>query len=527
MDHLSNWVAGGAILGLLTACWGHIKNIGWKIASTLIQRAELGDGGVHVLNHMLRNYKMSSVYDKTYDTNTTYLYNDTHKDLIYGHVPFEHLGGKMLIFWNGWFPILFNTTQKTEKKNDNNGSSPAQAATVSVTYLRGTWNLDKVYGLAVNEYNESGWNWELINNRKISRFCVWHIPSFDDDGSEKKAGNGKQTIMSTNLPWWQQDSNRILHYTRDKIGFARSEDNKALDRLIFPDNVMGAIQEIKLWRDNREWYKKKGIPWKRGWLLYGVPGSGKTSLVRAFAEDLDMPVFVYNLSELGNFGFQKHWLNMQSSAPCIALIEDIDNVFHGRVNVANRMPGMMSMMARHRMKKKKPVVIPFGAPETKNDDSEHNFDDEEFSYGGLTFDVLLNMLDGIDRSEGIFTVITTNHIDQIDEALGRPQIDNVGNQTFVSTRPGRIDRAIELKHMQPGHKKIMAQRILSEYNKELSELLVAVDREGEEVKETPAQFQDRCTQIALKCFWEEQNKKKEEIREPNVGIKALANITLE
>ena len=39
-----------------------------------------------------------------------------------------------------------------------------------------------------------------------------------------------------------------------------------------------------------------GIPWRRGYLFYGPPGSGKTSLVTALAGRLHKSIYVVNLS---------------------------------------------------------------------------------------------------------------------------------------------------------------------------------------------------------------------------------------
>ena len=78
-------------------------------------------------------------------------------------------------------------------------------------------------------------------------------------------------------------------------------------------------------------------------MLYGPPGTGKTALARAFAEDLNMPIYVFNLAEMSNHELMRVWSEMQVNVPCIALIEDIDNVFNGRENVA-RKHGMMPMM---------------------------------------------------------------------------------------------------------------------------------------------------------------------------------------
>jgi hypothetical protein len=71
-----------------------------------------------------------------------------------------------------------------------------------------------------------------------------------------------------------------------------------------------------------------------------LQGTGKTAL----AEDLDLPIFVYSLADMSNFSLMRNWMEMRASTPCIALIEDVDNVFHGRTNVAHglhRDPGTL------------------------------------------------------------------------------------------------------------------------------------------------------------------------------------------
>ena len=131
----------------------------------------------------------------------------------------------------------------------------------------------------------------------------------------------------------------------------------------------------------------------------------------------------------------------------------------------------------------------------------------------LTFDCLLNCLDGVERSDGIFTVVTTNDISKIDPALGQPRKLPNGEVEFISTRPGRVDKAVELGHMENADKKRMARRILGGYEKQYLEMLNFVDK-FPDLPETPAQFQERCSQIALKCFWVE--KQAEESVRPSV-----------
>jgi hypothetical protein len=144
------------------------------------------------------------------------------------------------------------------------------------------------------------------------------------------------------------------------------------------------------------------------------------------------------------------------------------------------------------------------APKKKDDDESQHRN----PFTPLTFDCLLNCLDGVERTDGIFTVISTNDIGKVDPALGQPRKLPDGTTEFISTRPGRIDKAVELTFMEPGDKKLMAKRILGEFPDQYLEMLEFIDKYPD-LQESPAQFQERCGQIALACFWKEQQREAE------------------
>ncbi|OWK37944.1 AAA family ATPase [Fimbriiglobus ruber] len=480
----STWlVAGaGATLGVFAGMWDKVKAFAWRGMNLFVQRIEVPSHPAHeaITAYLIANYQRSRNYDRMYGASWEF-----QRDGRYGLIPFEQFGNRTLILWNGWFPFLFANQQEQKAaagkgNNDSHGSSATKIYS-TLTFLRGTLDVEKILSAACAVRNAISWAAEEAEQETKTRFVIHHVPKRGDKDDDSDYG-------SNGLAWYQQGTFRLLAHSPDQLGKRPTANGKALDNLIFPQRIKDLIREIELWRKSREWYREKGIPWKRGWMLYGPPGTGKTALARAFAEDMNMPIYVYNLAEMGNHELMRTWGEMQMNVPCIALIEDIDNVFHGRENVA-RKNNMFSMML----------------PPPKKDDNDNDGDRGRGAFGPpLTFDCLLNCLDGVERSDGIFTIVTTNDISKIDPALGQPRKLPDGAVEFISTRPGRVDKAVELGFMEAADKKKMARRILGAYEKQYLETLEFIDR-FPDLQETPAQFQERCAQIALKCFWNEQH----------------------
>jgi hypothetical protein len=478
-----NWLAGGAIVGLLAACWDKIKVLTWKFISLFIQQVEFPSEAGHdaVIAYLVLHHKRSKWYDRMYGASYEH-----QQDGRYGLVPYELFGSRSLVFWNGWWPFVFTNQQENKKPAPASnpwGTSEEHALKVysTLTFIRGTVDVETILREACARRNQITWTVNTEDEQAKNRFFIHYVPKMGD-------GHHSEEASSNGLAWYQQGHYRLLAHRPEDLGKPRGRNGSAVENLIFPRRVKDLIKEIELWRNNKAWYLEKGIPWKRGWLLYGPPGTGKTALARAFAEDLNLPIYVFNLAEIGNHGLMHAWCAMQVNVPCIALIEDIDNVFHGRENVSRKF-GMMGMGMFLPPKKK------------DNDDADHA------PLTPLTFDCLLNCLDGIERSDGVFTIITTNAIDKIDPALGQPRRLPDGTVEFISSRPGRIDKAIELTYMEPDDKKVMARRILGAYEAQHQEMLEFIDK-FPELQETPAQFQERCGQIALACFWKEKCRSK-------------------
>lgn len=134
-------------------------------------------------------------------------------------------------------------------------------------------------------------------------------------------------------------------------------------------------------------YVRLGLPWHRGYLLTGPPGVGKTSVAKALAEHFHLDIYYLALSAVPNDAVLQNLLT-QLSPRSVLLIEDID-IVHG---------------ARER------------------DDTEK----------GVTLGGLLNGLDGVLTPHGLITVLTSNDVMVLDDAL---------------VRKGRVDRMFELGYL--------------------------------------------------------------------------------
>jgi chaperone BCS1 len=77
-----------------------------------------------------------------------------------------------------------------------------------------------------------------------------------------------------------------------------------------------------------------GIPYRRGYLLHGPPGSGKTSFIQALAGSLSYNICLLNLSERGLTDDKlNHLLGLVPERSFI-LLEDVDSAFSRRVQTS-------------------------------------------------------------------------------------------------------------------------------------------------------------------------------------------------
>ncbi|CAN6339537.1 unnamed protein product [Urochloa humidicola] len=218
-------------------------------------------------------------------------------------------------------------------------------------------------------------------------------------------------------------------------------------------NKVEIMEDLKAFREAKEYHSKVGKAWKRGYLLHGPPGTGKSTMIGAMANFLEYDVYDLDLTSIKN-NAELRKLFLDTTDKSIIVIEDIDAI---EVELTTKRKGKE-------------------AAEENNSDNHLVIElaDKNKDRGKVTLSGLLGFVDGLWSacgSERIF-VFTTNHVDRLDPAL---------------IRRGRMDRHIEMSYCRFEAFKTLAKSYLdiTEHSlfDEIGQLL-------DEIDTTPADVAD-------------------------------------
>ena len=185
------------------------------------------------------------------------------------------------------------------------------------------------------------------------------------------------------------------------------------------DAARAIVDDARAFLRLERWYAERGIPYRRGYLLHGAPGSGKTSLVRAVAGELRLPVYQLPLSGAGVDDEAFHRLLNSAARRSVVLLEDVDAGVgtSGRETVAT----VAGLAGREE---------PIGGATN--------------GIGcGLTLRGLLGALDGVGAAEGRLLFMTCRDASVLEPAL---------------IRPGRIDARLAFEAPDAAQAKALFRR---------------------------------------------------------------------
>uniref|UniRef100_K3ZZI7 AAA+ ATPase domain-containing protein n=1 Tax=Setaria italica TaxID=4555 RepID=K3ZZI7_SETIT len=90
-----------------------------------------------------------------------------------------------------------------------------------------------------------------------------------------------------------------------------------------PAKKKDIMDDLDAFRNGKEYYARVGKAWKRGYLLHGPPGTGKSTMIAAMANYLDYDIYDVELTSVyANADLRRMFI--QTTSKSIIVIEDID-----------------------------------------------------------------------------------------------------------------------------------------------------------------------------------------------------------
>lgn len=411
------------------------KLLGGLVISEIILDSTSKGMVLSFLNEKCRRHNLSN---NTVISRWQDVYTEGNNDVVFYKVP----KSEPTIFWYKGFPIVCDDRRHNR-------------STCIIKFIRGTVDLAELVTEA-REYNRPTTNAESKDVNYYSYQIIEHSGSSGNSADPRPKLNRGTSV--TSLPESSDEesthetqiykTDTILNYTAADLTIKRRTKNP-FDEYYYPQEVLDLVNDTNEWLKRREWFINRGLPWKRGILIHGPGGTGKSSFAKTLGQRFGLPVNHMYLSNMTDYDFKQAWESAVANAPSIVLLEDFDAVFNKRVAVN---------------------------PKSK-----------------LNFDTVLNTISGIQDSTGIILIITTNKIECIDEAIGVE-----ANTKGISSRPGRIDKVLYLGAMNDENRRKLITKILLDWPD-------LIERAFEDsTGYTPAQVQEVCIQYALQKLHEEK-----------------------
>jgi hypothetical protein len=184
-----------------------------------------------------------------------------------------------------------------------------------------------------------------------------------------------------------------------------------LDLVFWDDRTKSLRNDVVFFSNSKKWFDKRDLPYSRSYLLYGPPGNGKTSAIRAISE--------YFNTTPSQFSFTGRY-------------EDPDSAFLHWISGEDNRPSRNDYAVP-------PMRPAFDQSDLENSDNprirvlllediDRFFSREEGFKTPVSFSAILNALDGVIQRNNSILIATANNPEKIDSQ--------------VLFRPGRFDLRI-------------------------------------------------------------------------------------
>lgn len=277
------------------------------------------------------------------------------------------------------------------------------------------------------------------NMNILNEFISACLDKYNKDRSEKKEQMIYEYIKATT----DEDDKYCMTFEGSPF-----KSNKTFDNLFFEGKkeirediqqfVMNMCKEKKQIVEAE--YKRKGIPFKRIYLLHGPPGTGKSSLIKAIINETGRHCILVQWSKIktsAEFANLFHRIKINSDklsqSEIIIVFEDFDANDTSAIKIRDNLKKQITILEKtpeieKKIMDEKTEDIFKKTLETMILSQPKQYDDI------LTLECVLNTLDGIKELHDAVVVFTTNDLSTIDPAV---------------IRPGRVDKLIKMDLVKP------------------------------------------------------------------------------
>ena len=202
----------------------------------------------------------------------------------------------------------------------------------------------------------------------------------------------------------QRVKGRTERYLETEHGHARLTGRYDWNAVVLDETARRLVKrDFELWFEREEWFRQHNLPYRRGYLFWGSPGNGKTATLRVMAAHPHVKPYALDLSEEENKSRELVGMfeNASQNSPALVILEDLDRAFPSQ-----------GERTRERT---------------------------------ISFQTLLNCLDGVASHDGIIVVATANTPTLLDPAILK--------------RPGRFDRVVQFRNPDAGLRREYYKRL--------------------------------------------------------------------
>jgi SpoVK/Ycf46/Vps4 family AAA+-type ATPase len=144
----------------------------------------------------------------------------------------------------------------------------------------------------------------------------------------------------------QRDRSNLHIRVVDGEDLPYTQDSKWED-LFLPESIKNDLKGlVEGFLSSKDFYHKNNIPWKRGVLLYGKPGNGKTSIIRTIMSMYNFkPVTI--VPEANNEAIREAFSYAEDQSPSLLYFEDLDSLFEKGVDISSFLNLMDGISAKN------------------------------------------------------------------------------------------------------------------------------------------------------------------------------------